>query len=194
MYLIYRIDNGEILSAVSGSPEHVREQVGEGEGLIEGVGTWLDSKIVDGALVRLSKPRSLPFEGAIWDFALAAWVDQRTLDDIKAQKWSEIKQKRDEIEFAPFSYRGWVFDGDATAQRRLAPIIDISRAKIANNEPFYYPWKTADGTLVTLQAEDFINMQLAKVQQFGNAFFHAEELRKQIDLAQTKQEVEAVQW
>ena len=39
-----------------------------------------------------------PTERSIFDYSTRSWVDLSTLEDIKAQKWAEIKVQRDRLE------------------------------------------------------------------------------------------------
>ena len=45
-----------------------------------------------------------PTPNHTFDYVIKEWVDLRTLDEIKAQKWAEIKSERDQIEFGGFEF------------------------------------------------------------------------------------------
>ncbi len=42
----------------------------------------------------------------IFNYDIKQWIDPRTLDEIKAQKWAEIKVMRDQLEFGGFEFEG----------------------------------------------------------------------------------------
>lgn len=112
----------------------------------------------------------------------------------RAEAWRRIKAARTEVEFGPFLWGGMEFDGDADAQRRLAGYISVSKSAIAAGQPFSAEFTLRDNTIVTLSAEDFVAIELAKVQQVAAAFSHASQLRAQINAAQTFDDLEAIQW
>ena len=130
----------------------------------------------------------------IFDYTTKQWVDPRTLDDHKSAKWKEIKRQRDVAEFATFTYNNMEFDGDLDAQRRLTAYISVSKSSIAAGQPFEAEFTLANNTNVTLTAQDFVGIELAKVQAVAATFNHASALRDQIDAATTVQEVEAITW
>ena len=121
-------------------------------------------------------------------------IDPRTLDDHKSAKWKEIKRQRDVAEFATFTYNNMEFDGDLDAQRRLTAYISVSKSSIAAGQPFEAEFTLANNTNVTLTAQDFVGIELAKVQAVAATFNHASALRAQIDAATTVQEVEDITW
>lgn len=130
----------------------------------------------------------------IFDYTTKQWVDSRTLDDHKSAKWKEIKRQRDVAEFATFTYNNMEFDGDLDAQRRLTAYISVSKSSIAAGQPFEAEFTLANNTNVTLTAQDFVGIELAKVQAVAATFNHASALRAQIDAATTVQEVEDITW
>lgn len=60
-----------------------------------------------------------PSSAHIYDYNIKKWVDNRTLDEIKAQKWTEIKSKRDAFEFGGFEFEGNIYDSDQVSQARI---------------------------------------------------------------------------
>ena len=123
-----------------------------------------------------------------------SWVDPRTLADLKANKLVEIKQARSLAEFGPFTYNGMVFDGNVDAQRRLAGYISVSKSLIAAGQDFTVPFTLFNNTEVTLTAQDFVGIELAKVQSVAEAFAHAVALRTQIAEATTEVELDSINW
>ena len=130
----------------------------------------------------------------VFDRLTKQWIDQRTLADFKAAKWAEIKRHRDTAEFATFTYNGMEFDGDLDAQRRLTAYISISKSAIAAGQPFAAEFILANNQVVMLTAQNFLGIELAKVQAVAAAFAHATALREQIEAATTAAELDAMVW
>lgn len=74
-YLIHLQANGEILRSFSGPAGEVLHQLADDEAAVQGRGSWLTHKVVDGLVVALPEARVPPFEGAAWDAVDAAWFD-----------------------------------------------------------------------------------------------------------------------
>lgn len=122
------------------------------------------------------------------------WEDPRSLEQLKTDKWAEIKTHRDAEEFGPFVYNGMTFDGDADAQRRLMVYISVSKSALSQGIEFSLEFTLANNTEVMLQANDFVAIELAKANQVAAVFAKAALLRQQITEASSKEELEAISW
>ena len=200
-FTFYKLDDGEIVGDAICDPETLPYNTPDGCSALLGTYSNLNGWIHDGNFVAYpedARQRKIarPLYALHWSNSALAWIDPRTLADHQAAAWQRIKQRRDAEEFAPFTYGGYTWDGDAVAQRRLSPIISISKSAIAAGQPFSYPWKTENNLMVTLTAQDFVAMELAKVQQFGAAFIKAVGLYAQIyaDTTTTPEQLDAIQW
>ena len=134
-----------------------------------------------GAFVSIGEP---PSTHHIFDYNIKQWIDPRTLDEIKAQKWSEIKSQRNAMEFGGFEFEGNIYDSDQVSQGR------IMGASLAGVDQV---WTLADNTTVVLSALQL--QQLYAVLQAHVASVHERGriARLAIDCAETKEQVEAVQ-
>jgi hypothetical protein len=139
-------------------------------------------------------PPFRPSPHHLFDMDTQAWVDPRTLQDLKDAKWLEVKRARNAAELGPFAYNGMAFDGDLNAQRRLAAYISVSKSALAASQDFSAEFTLANNTQVTLSALDFVGIELAKVQAVAAAFALASVLRGQIEAAQTPAELDAIHW
>lgn len=122
------------------------------------------------------------------------WQDARTLESARKTQWEQIKKQRALIEFGPFTYNGKVFDGNANAQRRMGSYISVSKGALASGTAFEAEFILANNESVVLTAEDFVALELAKVNQVAAAFATAYQLRLQIDAAHTIEDVLAIVW
>lgn len=78
-----------------------------------------------------------PSSNYIFDYDLKQWVDPRTIEQVKDQKWSEIKSLRDRIEFGGFEFEGNIYDSDQVSQGRImgAASAQVDQVwTLANNE------------------------------------------------------------
>lgn len=187
-FTIYDTQTGRVIhGGTADAPQLLAEA---GHSVLEGatfVGGWLSNG------THHAQPVS-PSANHVFNWQTKQWQDPRTLQDLKDAQWSAIKQSRDAAELGTFTYNGMVFDGDLNAQRRLAAYISVSKSALAAGEPFSAEFTLADNSLVTLSAQDFVGIELAKVQSVAAVFAHATALRAQIEAASTAAQVAAVVW
>lgn len=185
---------GQIIKTISAPEDMLECQLNEGEFLL--LGAYDDSTYyVDTTGLHVAVPMPLqPSEYHTFDFTIKDWVDLRSLDHLRLFQWEKIKKKRDELEFGPFEYNGMIFDGDENAQRRLNGYISISKSAIASVTQFSANFVLANNNVVLLTAQDFVNIEIAKISAVAAAFDTAIELRKAINNATTKEAILVVDW
>lgn len=112
-----------------------------------------------------------------------------SLDELKAQKLSELKTTRDTLETEPIEYNGNRYDYDEKARDRInAAIIALS----LQGEGATIDWTTADNQTVKVTAND-LRMVIAAVAVRSNTLHMAyRKAREQVEAASTAEEVEAV--
>ena len=124
-----------------------------------------------------------PAPHCIFDYRIKQWIDPRTLDEIKAPKWAEIKTERDQLEFGGFEFEGNVYDSDQVSQGR------IMGASVAGVDQV---WTLADNTTVELSALQLQQLYAALQTHIAGVHERGRIARQLIFDAETKEEVEAV--
>ena len=125
-----------------------------------------------------------PTEYHQFNYTSKEWFDPRSLDDIKAQKWAEIKSQRDRLEFGGFEFEGNVYDSDQVSQGR------IMGATIAGVDQV---WTLADNTTVELSASQLQQLYAALQAHIASVHERGRIARAAIESAETKEEVVAIQ-
>ena len=106
------LDNGKV-DGIYSAPI----PVGEFDGWISvDVAPKLSDYWNGGEFVNIGEP---PSPHHTFDYTTKQWIDPRSLDEIKAQKWAEIKSERDLLEFGGFEFEGGVYDSDQASQGRI---------------------------------------------------------------------------
>ncbi|HFK9538197.1 TPA: DUF4376 domain-containing protein, partial [Acinetobacter baumannii] len=95
-------------------------------------------------------PQPSPYH--IFNYDIKQWIDPRTLDEIKAQKWAEIKVMRDQLEFGGFEFEGNIYDSDQVSQGR---IMGAAAAEVDQT------WTLADNSTVELTARQLKELYAA---------------------------------
>ena len=145
-----------------------------------------------------------PIEGSFWDFSLECfvptgdmpsphhtfdyitkqWNDLRPLDEIKVQKWVEIKSQRDRLEFGGFEFDGHIYDSDQVSQGRIMGAAAAGVDQI---------WTLANNTTVELSASQLQQLYVALQAHIASAHERGRIARQLILEAETKEQVEVVQ-
>lgn len=129
-------------------------------------------------------PPPAPSSNHTFDYIIKQWIDLRTLDEIKAQKWDEIKAMRDQLEFSGFEFEGGVYDSDQVSQGR------IMGAAVAGVDQV---WTLKDNTTISLTASQLQQLYAALQAHIASVHERGRIARQLIFEAETKEQVEAVQ-
>ena len=124
-----------------------------------------------------------PSPDSVFDYETKKWVDNRTLEDAKGQKWEEIKSQRDQLEFGGFEFDGNIYDSDQVSQGR------IIGAAIAGVDQV---WTLADNTTVELSASQLQQLYAALQAHIASVHERGRIARQLIFDAKTKEEVEEI--
>ena len=125
-----------------------------------------------------------PTPNHTFDYTIKEWVDLRSLDEIKAQKWTEIKSQRDQLEFGGFEFKGGVYDSDQVSQGR---IMGAASAGVDQT------WTLADNTTVELSTSQLQQLYAALQVYIASVHERGRIARQLIFDAETKEQVELVQ-
>lgn len=171
-------NKGELLKTVSSNDETVELNTPEGCQAVED-SPKPNMYYQDGWIAMPAQPS--PYH--IFNYDLKVWVDPRTIDEIKAQKWVEIKAMRDQLEFGGFEFEGGIYDSDQVSQGR------IMGATVAGIDQM---WTLADNSTVELTAMQLQQLYAALQAHIASVHERGRIARQLIHEAETKEQVEAI--
>lgn len=119
----------------------------------------------------------------VFDYTTKQWIDPRSLDEIKAQKWEEIKSQRDQLEFGGFEFEDNIYDSDQVSQGR---IMGAAAAEVDQT------WTLADNSTVELTAQQLKELYAALQAHIAGVHERGRIARQKIETALTYEEIEAV--
>lgn len=119
-----------------------------------------------------------------FNYATKQWIDPRSLDDLKAQKWDEIKSQRDQLEFSGFEFEGNTYDSDQVSQGRIMGAASAGVDQV---------WTLADNSTVSLTASQLQQLYATLQAHIASVHERGRIARQLILEAETKEQVEAVQ-
>ena len=138
--------------------------------------------VKDSEVKRIPKAPDNAF--CMFDTLSEQWVDVRSLEDVKQQKWDEIKDLRDSLEFGGFEFEGGIYDSDQASQGRIMGVMIAGVDQV---------WTLADNTNVSLTASQLQQLYSALQVHIASVHERGRVARQLILEAETKEQVEAVQ-
>mgnify|MGYP003599290281 CR=1 FL=1 len=176
--------DGSIIGTVSGSAALVGLNTPTNTIYIDDIEPSLPTDYWDFNLHQFISIGDPPASYYIFDYGIKQWIDPRSLDDLKAQKWDEIKVQRDRLEFGGFTFEGNICDSDQVSQGR------IMGATIAGVDQV---WTLADNTTVSLTASQLQQLYATLQAHIASVHERGRIARQLIFDAEAKEQVEAVQ-
>lgn len=125
-----------------------------------------------------------PTQHHTFDYHTKQWIDPRPLEEIKAQKWAEIKAQRGQLEFGGFAFEGNIYDSDQVSQGRIMGAASAGVDQV---------WTLVDNTTVELTALQLQQLYAALQVHIASVHERGRIARQLILDAETKEEVEAIQ-
>lgn len=175
--------DGEILRAIGGNREQFQVNTKDGEIFIDTCEAVVSSSYYSFTEKRFIALSDAPSPQHVFDYEIKQWIDPRALEEIKAQKWAEIKQQRDHLEFGGFEFEGNIYDSDQISQGRILGAASAGLSQV---------WTLADNTTVNLTADHLVQIYQALQTHTASVHQRGRIAREVIMSATTKEDVESV--
>lgn len=117
-----------------------------------------------------------------------------TLDELKEQKRAEINQARDKAEQGGFEYMGKVFDSDQVSCIRISSAAQAMSVATMSDETPIITWTCQDNSTIDLTAPELMGLVVALAQWSNECHQKATALKAQIDVCETKEELNKIVW
>lgn len=185
---------GHIVQTVRCLPSMKKDQwVPEGGGIVRARKgqNWDTHYVVDG---RLFEKPAQPSASHVFDYSQAKWVDLRSLDDLKASKWQEIKEARDAHQVGGFEWEGNQFDSDPISQERITQQATSAMIAKTIGAEFNISWTLADKSSVQLNADSMLEVQQTMSAHIGKAHARGRQLWEEIQSAHSAEALNKITW
>lgn len=140
----------------------------------------------------LEPVRPSPVHVFCWDSKM--WVDPRSLSDVRATRWADVKLARYAAVTAPIVTEHGTFDASLVAQKSITDAILMLQTLEFLGTPQTIDFTLSDNTTATLTTAQMVQVGLALGAQTQAAYATARGLRAQIEAATTIAEAEVVVW
>lgn len=162
------------------SPVAVPISVCDGEGSInDKLENWLST--------------TTPIEGAI-DFkgGIIVGDNSQSFETLRARTWAKIKTKRSFYEYNGFNCRFGRFDSDEESTSRIVGSTTAAMMAKTAGVDWSVDWTLANNDIVTLTADDMVEVAAAAFKHVSDTHEFARQLRIKIDLAMTVEDLDAI--
>ena len=184
MKRVFLNDDASILSVLEGTQELISLNTSKDAKYVDDIEYISSTDYFDSATSTFVSIGEPPSTHHIFDYHTKQWIDPRSLDEIKAQKWAEIKTERDQIEFGGFEFGGNIYDSDQVSQGR---IMGAAAAGVDQT------WTLANNATVELTALQLQQLYAALQSHIANVHERGRIARQLIFEAETKEQVESIQ-
>ncbi len=177
-------DDASIRSVLEGTQELISLNTPKDAKFVDDIEYISSTDYFDSATSTFVSIGESPSQHHTFDYTTKQWIDPRSLDEIKAQKWAEIKSQRDQLEFGGFEFEGNVYDSDQVSQGR------IMGAAVAGVDQ---TWTLANNATVELTVLQLQQLYAALQTHIAGVHERGRIARQLIFDAETKEQVEAIQ-
>ena len=118
----------------------------------------------------------------------------QTLDEAKLAQRKLLNETRDGLEASGFLYLGKLFDSDERSALRITMAALTAQLSLTNDPPFTIDWTTQDNSILTLTAQEVIEMPRALAIHGLTLHSKGKALKKLLDKATTTTEVKDIKW
>ena len=122
------------------------------------------------------------------------FVDPRTLEQAKFDKWEQIKLWRTAAIDSNMTTPYGVFQCRAEDRQNITDAIMLGQTLASLEQPVAIPWTLADNSVVTLDLTQIVTVGLLLGQKVQAAHATARTLRSLIEAAETVEAVTAIDW
>lgn len=135
-----------------------------------------------------------PGHWAQWSNASMQWLDPRTLAQLQAAKWEEIKRAREAAFIAPLITPFGVFQADEEGQRDIERAVLLANNLAALGYPVAIDFTLADNSIRVMDALAMVQVGLLLGGRVQLIRAQATALRGQIEAAATPAQIQALTW
>jgi len=122
------------------------------------------------------------------------WEDPRTLADLKAAQWTQIKAARETAINAPLETPYGTVDSGPDDRGNITDAVMLLQTMESLGTPITIEFTMFDNTPITLTTAQMVHIGLLLGQKVQAAYVRSQARRAEIDAATTKEAIEAVVW
>lgn len=151
-------------------------------------------KYQDGVFIDTLQPRMPPNPYMVWNPIEAVWVDARSIEELREDKWASIKLQREDAEYSGFEFSGNIYDSDSISQAKIQGAVQLALISLQAGTDFSIEWTLKNNSTVLLTSNEMVALGQCMATHINDCHVKGRVLRDQIALAVTKEELDTIVW
>lgn len=193
MKIAYNNSTGEIVACGT----HIDHMSSADISLIEGscnpgTGYINNNEIIYYTSKELVSYANRPNYSSYWDNSKMSWVDNRSLDEIRIQKYSEIKNMAAFTDVSSIEVNGYIYTADKPSREVIVQKLFVTTLLNKESE-FIVEWFLKDGTSIDLSFYQLKGV-LAAIESRSDRIFKTKKELKNIIFAADAETVNSIRW
>lgn len=181
--IVVNKNTGLIVKELHCPVEMIELNIAEDELALASEGVSEETHYYDFELQCFQKLPPKPSMYHVVDHLTKNWIDTRSIDQVKGQRWEEIKREREATEFGGFLFLDCIFDSDIQSQSRILAVSNINHD---------LEWTTQKNGVVYLTSQQLKGLSDAMMKHISKCHERGRIARQKINEAKSVKEVEAV--
>ena len=137
-----------------------------------------------------------PDPSYIWNPLLLEWVAPgiEPIEELKIEKWDQIKLFRNMAEFGGFTWKDQVFDSGQLSLIRIGASVQQAIISKITSTAFSRNWTLKNNSVITCTSDDILSINEALTNHVDQCHAHSASLRVQLDAAKSSIQISNINW
>lgn len=193
MKIAYNNSTGEIIACGT----HIDHMSSADISLIDGncnpgAGYVRNGEVIYYTSKQLASYTNRPNYSSYWDNTKMSWIDNRSIDEVRAQKYSEIKSTAEFTDVSSIEVNGYIYAADKPSREVIVQKLFV--ATLLNKEAeFIVEWFLKDGTSIDLSFYQLKEV-LSAIENRSDKIFRTKKKLKNIIFTADAETINNIRW
>lgn len=193
MKIAYNNSTGEIVACGT----HIDHMGSADISLIEGycnpgTGYINNNEIIYYTSKELVNYANRPNYSSYWDNSKMSWVDNRSLDEIRTQKYLEIKNMAAFTDVSSIEVNGYIYTADKPSREVIVQKLFVATL-LSKETQFIVEWFLKDGTSIDLSFYQLKEV-LTAIENRSDRIFKMKKKLKELIFKSNKEVIDSIRW
>lgn len=193
MKIAYNKNTGEIIACGT----HIDHMSSADVFLIDGfcnpgTGYVHNNQLVKFTNLEIEKYRNRPYYSSKWDNNIMSWVDDRSIDEIRNQKYNDIKNIANFTDVSDIEVNGYVYAADKASKNIIIQKLLVAFL-LKKEVDFIIEWYLKDGSIIDLsfyQLKEVLNA----IEDRSDRIFKMKKKLKELIFKSSKEIINSIRW
>lgn len=193
MKIAYNNSTGEIVACGTHIDHMSSAEVFLIEGFCNpGTGYVRNNQLIRFTNSEINKYRDRPYYSSKWDNNTMSWIDDRSIDEIRIQKYNDIKNIANLTDVSDINVNGYVYAADKVSKGIIIQKLLVAFL-LKKEAEFVVEWYFKDGSIVDLsfyQLKEVLNA----IEDRSDRIFKLKKKLKELIFKSNKEVIDSISW